>query len=155
MIWRLAAYIGFGLTAGIVGMWMSERTPPVDVLNSQVLTPIVRPGGDLRVQYEAYRRANCRSRFQRTYRDYDNARYALDDIDIWLSPAPIGRDQYVSVIPISPRAAQGQAGFRAITVYICNPLHHIWPIVQIASELSFVIGGEPIMPLAVDPAQRR
>lgn len=144
MMWRIATFSGFGLMAGILGMWASERTPPVDILDAAVLTPFVQPGDDLRLRYTVYRRANCRTKFQRTYRDYQEVRYIVEDVDIWLSPAPLGRDEYVSIIPISPRAAQGQASFRALTVFICNPLHHIWPIVQIAAEGSFVIAGDPV-----------
>lgn len=155
MIWRVLTFTGFGLTAGVIGMWMSERTPPVDILDVQVVTPVVRPGADLRIKYSVYRRANCRSQFQRTYRDYDEVRYALEPVDIWMSPAPLGRDEYVSVVPISPKAAQGQAAFRAITVYVCNPIHNVWPIVQVAAEASFVIAGPPLAAPLPDPVQRR
>lgn len=149
MIWRIATFAGFGLTFGIIGFWMSERTPPTDILEVEVLTPFVQPGGDLRVRYTVFRRANCRTRFQRTYRDYDGVRFAAEDIDLAISPAPLGRDTYVQLVPISQRAGQGEASMRAINVYYCNPLHVLvsWPIVQVAADVAFVISGDPVQSL--------
>lgn len=143
MMWKVTTAIGLCIGAGVLGFWLSERTPPIDIYDVDLLTPIVRPGGDLKVRYYVYRRDNCRTKFQRTYRDSEGVRYALEDVDIWLSPSPLGRDEYVSLIPISPRASQGQAKFRAITVYVCNPVHLVWPIVQTPQEVLFKIEGDP------------
>lgn len=154
MMWRVATFAFTGSVFGLLGFWAGERTPPVDVLDATVLTPVVRPGEDLRIKYTVFRRASCRTKFQRTYRDSENARYTLEDIDIWYSPAPLGHDEYVSLVPISSRAQPGAASFRAITVYICNPIHNIWPITQVSAQVPFRIEGEPTTE-SVETIQRR
>lgn len=143
MIWRVMTAIGFGATAGVLGWWIAQRTPPVDLIEWELLTPVVRPGQDLKVRYSVLRRESCETRYQRTYRDGEGARFVLDE-HILISTGPMGRDSYVSLVTISHRAVQGDATFRGVIMYNCNPVHSIWPIVQVLPPVKFRIEGDPV-----------
>ena len=144
MIWRIFTFTGLSLTAGVLGYWAADRVPPTDIISHRIITPKVRPGEDFKIQYTAYRRVSCHSEFQRVYRDGDGTRFTEPPVNILVSPAPLGHDEYITATPISVKAAPGNASFRAITIYICNPIHKIWPIIQIMPIIEFEIAGEPI-----------
>ena len=58
----------------------------------------------------------------------------------------MGRDEYITLIPISTRAVPGKASFRAVNIYYCNPLHTLWPIVEVLPPAAFEIRGEAVKP---------
>lgn len=147
MIWRALAIFalgGFGITAGALGTWTADRTTPVDVVKVSVLTPQVNPGGELKVEYHVYRRASCRTHLERVLFDSKNVRVPLDPIDFMASPGPIGDETYTSAIKVPRNFAQGRGGYRAITSYICNPVHSLWPIVTVAGDVKFIVAGDPV-----------
>lgn len=154
MIWRVLTFIGVAFTAGVLGTWAGERDTPVYIRSVNVLTPVVRPGADLRIRYHVYRRDNCRTTLQRVLLDHQLTRYILDDIVLWSAPGPLGDDEYTSAVPLPVKFAPGVANYRAVTKYECNPVHYFWPIVRVASDLEFKVEGPPlIVPQVVIPAQ--
>lgn len=156
MMWRVATFIFVGSLAGLLGTWVADRQPPTEIISFKLMTPVVPPGGELKIAYYVFRNRSCATTFQRTYRDGDNppARHALDDIVIASSPANPGWDEYTTVVPISVKAMRGKASYRPIILYRCNPIHLLWPIVQIPGNVDFQIAGEPV-PGALEVIPRR
>lgn len=143
MFWRIATFAAVGGLAGVLGYWVADREVPVVVNDMAMLTPVVAPGGELRVKVWGIRKRSCRSVFQRLYRDGQGARFAPDDIDVRLSTTNFGPDEWVVPVPVSVTAAPGNATFRMLTVYYCNPFHYAFPIIDMQPPISFRIEGPP------------
>jgi hypothetical protein len=154
MFWRLGFFIGFSFIAALLGAWSTDRSSPIDVLKTEVLTPIVGPGGELCISQEFVRRESCRTRLQRVLVDSTRERYVMPDLELWAATGPLGRDVYKTCTPIPLKFAAGPASYRAVTEYVCNPLHNLWPVVRAADEVTFESKGEPrigIPPIEVIP----
>jgi hypothetical protein len=156
MIWRGIGIAGLLVVFGTLGTWLGDRTPPTTVQEIVVMTPQVRLGGDLKIKYKVYRARSCHTLVERIIFDSRRQRYVLEDLTFASSPGPLGPDEYVSIIPIPPRAFNGEARYRAITTYKCNILHHLWPVVGGATaDVTFDIVGEPDPNAPIEVVPRR
>lgn len=143
MFWRTITLIAAGTLSGVLGYWAADRELPVRVTDTVLLTPVVAPGQELRIRVYGFRHKSCRSVFQRLYRDGEGARFIHDDVDIRLSTSNLGQDNWVVPLPISVTAKPGRGIFRMLTQYYCNPLHYIFPLIDMQPPMEFKIEGEP------------
>lgn len=139
MIWRSLTFIGLGLTSGILGMWVAEREPPITIESVEVLTTRVRAGEDFKARFHVTRRKLCAVRVERMLVDGESGRHPLATTDLSGPPGPLGHDSYVSLVSVPEKAAPGHARYRANAIYRCNPLHGLWPIVDVGQDLEFEI----------------
>lgn len=139
MIWRTLTMIGFGLTSGILGIMVGDREPPTVIDRTEVLTPELHPGESLRVRFEVFRRKSCYVRVERMLLDGESARFVLPTTELSGAPGPLGKDMYISVVPIPSDVHPGLGRYRAITTYKCNPMHSLWPIIAVADDVTFTI----------------
>lgn len=140
MIWRALTLTTCGALAGVIGVMIGDREPPTVIDRTEVLTPIVAPGDNLRIHYEVYRRKSCHIRVERMLLDGENARFMLPATELSGAPGPLERDSYVSVIPIPTEVTHGVGRYRAITTYKCNIIHSMfWPITVVGSDVVFEI----------------
>jgi hypothetical protein len=140
MIWRALTLIGCSITAGIAGVMIGDREPPTVIDKTEILTPVVAPGENLRIRYEVYRRRSCHTRVERILLDGENARFVLPVTELSGAPGLLERDAYVSVIPIPTDATRGVGKYRAITTYKCNVIHSLfWPIIVVGNDAVFTI----------------
>jgi hypothetical protein len=148
----VAGFVAFAAAGGTLGLWASDRRLPTVNLETKVLTPVVRPGGELRVEYKVLRyRGDCAINVDRLLFDSTKARYDLPDRSFSGSPGPTGPDTYVVPILIPSSFAQGPATYRIISRYECNAIHRLWPIVTPEASVSFLVEGDP-MPGFVGPS---
>jgi hypothetical protein len=140
MIWRALALVLIGCLSGVLGLWISDRDPPVtQVREREVLTPIVEPGGKLLVRFHLLRKRTCETYIERFLYDGADVRSVLPDQSFKSPPVNPGPEMYVSRIDIPEDASPGYAKYRWSTTFTCNPVHRFFPIVSPINELTFQI----------------
>jgi hypothetical protein len=142
-MWRITAILLFGVLTGLsgfLGLWIADRDPPIALNNSRVMTPVVEPGGQLKVRYGVYRFRSCATHIDRwIFSGEAKVRTTLDDVDYQSSPVPLGPADFVAVVDIPKRIEPGPAVYRIAATYVCNPLHRIWPVKTAPPEIHFEI----------------
>lgn len=115
----------------LIGSWTVDRRTPVDFNQSLVETPVVAPGGILRVHYQVTRHRNCSVHIEQVLFDENGGRYPMPDTVFVVDPGPLGEDAYSVLIPVPSFFQPGQARFRSARAYYCNPLQRFldWPVV--------------------------
>lgn len=58
-------------------------------------------------------------------------------------PGPLGRDWYITTLPIPLNFAPRKARYRVVSSYVCNPIHNISPIVTEARDIEFEVVPYP------------
>jgi len=139
MMWRIASFTLAGGISAVLGFWVIDRNPPSTVIRATVATSDVKPGGDLQVAYEIVRYRSCRTTINRFLIDSTQARFTLDDLRLAGAPGPLGRDWYITTLPIPLNFAPGKARYRVVSSYVCNPIHLISPIITEARDIEFVV----------------
>lgn len=139
MIWKALSVIGFAGTAGLLGVWAGDREPPTVSADLRPVSVEVPPGGELKVRYTVFRTRSCPLRVERMLFDSTGTRYILPSTEFSSAPGPLGNDSYISMVPLPINISPGPARYRAITIYKCNPIHSIWPIVAQAQDVEFMV----------------
>lgn len=132
------AILSLTFWSGMLGLWTAARDTPTVIVSATAEPDVVRAGEDLQIRYLIDRRESCPSTLERMVVDSAKVRFLLDDIDYKAAPGPLGRDEVVIRVPVSPTAAPGPAVYRAIVAYYCNPVHHFWPVTG-TREVRFTI----------------
>lgn len=144
MIWRVVTFATAGLIASTLGYWANDREPPTRLISAEVVTKSVPPGGELRIRYKIERLRSCRMHIDRVLFDHEKVRRDLEDVDYAAAPGSLGDQIYVMSLTIPRNAALGEARFRTITTYYCNPLHSYFsPIIAVDEMVVFEIAGDP------------
>lgn len=129
MLFRVVTYGTAAFIGTMMGIWTIDREPASVTLKTQVLTPSVMPGAELRIRYTVRRARDCGSHFDRVLLDSNRVRVVLPDVSFAKPPAPLGDDTYISTILVPPSFAAGPAIYRVIPSYTCNMIHRLfWPI---------------------------
>jgi hypothetical protein len=142
-LWRILVLIATGALAATAGLWASDRTSPTQVIIARAETPVVAPGGVLKIHYEVFRLRSCAVRVDRLLFDADRVRVSLEDQEFAGAPGPLGHDSYTTTITIPRSFAQGPGRYTAISRYECNLLHKAWPIVVGGVDVEFMVSGDP------------
>lgn len=145
-----------GGVSAIVGLWVQDTSPPIAPMSVTPVQSIVAPGETLRIRYDVERYRSCASRIDRILLDSDKIRFTLEDLDYAAAPGPLGRDTFITDVPIPRGFSQGPAVYRVITRYECNLLHRVWPIVLMRDIPFEVRGPAPIeaLPIPIEPVPR-
>ena len=139
MIWRVPALILIGLASGIVGLWVADRQPPTaQTQMRELLTPVVPAGGALLIRYHLQRFKLCRTTVERTITDATGIRYVLDPLSFSSLPAHVGPESYTTKVVIPKDVNPGNARYRSMATYVCNPIHSLfWPVTSQVTEVDF------------------
>lgn len=143
MIWRIITVATFGTIGALLGFWSTDREPPTRFIRTEVLTPVIQPGGELRIRYEVQRLRSCKTHVDRVLFDADRVRRDLDDIDYAAAPGPLGESTFILSINIPRNFAQGVGTYKTIFSYSCNPIQANYPIIVPAETIQFTVKGEP------------
>lgn len=128
------------VVAGILGAFVADRSPPITVILSEIITPVVAPGGDLRLRFTLARARSCATHVDRVMRDSAGNREILDDVDLRASPGALGTDTFITSIKVPLTFVPGPALYVATTQYRCNLVHELWPITVPPREIGFTVG---------------
>lgn len=141
MLLRVLIFGIAGGVAGVLGMWTADREPPVRLNDFKVLTPIVSPGGELKIRYDVTRFRYCKVKIERLLVDDADVKYSLDGAFYEAYPGPLGREIYTIPVKIPEKANLGAAEYRTTATYYCNPLHSwFYPIRTVGPVVTFVVG---------------
>lgn len=134
----LFAILAAALVGGSSGVWLVDRDLPVVINSAETATPIVKPGGELRIEYTLLRKRSCEVTSDRFIIDAHKVRFELPDLNI-KSGLQTGPDHYIVPVEVKPEAALGPATYRTITSYVCNPIQRLFPIEAGQRDINFVI----------------
>lgn len=119
MRWRIPALILIGICSGWLGVWSADRSPPAIIKRMTVLTPQVKPGGELRIEFEVEHRGTCPLHVEHYLIDAKMARTILPDLDFATIPTD---DVHVEKYTLPMDFAPGKGCYRRISSYTCNPV---------------------------------
>lgn len=139
MMFRAVFYGTAALVGATLGLWTIEREPPVVTLRTELSTPTVAPGGDLKIKLTVRRTKSCVTHVDRMLFDAEKARFPLPDLDYKKAPGPLGDDTYMTVIPVPEQMGEGPALYRSISSYQCNLVHLLWPVSLEPIDVPFVV----------------
>ena len=130
--------------SGLLCYWLSDRHIPVDVIKTEVITPVVKPGGKLIVRQTVRYTRECRGHVDRLLYDQHTHRKFLTDVDYERPPRGLGEFVITFVEDVPSYFGAGDAWYRAIPVYSCNPVHaYLWPLTRGETVIRFRIEGTP------------
>jgi hypothetical protein len=135
----------------LIGTWAFDRQTPVTFHEAIVETPVVQPGGILRVAYKVTRTRNCSVHIEQVLFDENGGRYPMADTFFLVDPGPLGEDAYAVLVPVPSFFHVGKGRFRSARAYFCNPLQRFfnWPVVippyeGKANDVPFRVGFNPV-----------
>ena len=131
----------FIVGAGALGWMATDRDLPVDIVESRLTTPTVRPGENMERFIRFVQNRRCYLHSDRAIFDAKGVRHLLPPIEFKAGNlGAVGVEQrYVIQIPIPHEIAFGPARFEASTVYRCNLLHWVWPIYAPYTSIDFTV----------------
>lgn len=129
-----AIFAPMALLAGLLGMWIGDRTPPGRLVSAKVVTPNVEPGGTFQIRFEVDRERSCETQVDRMLVDADGHREPLPDIN---NAQPLGPKAYIATAEVPYYFVRGRARYITATTYVCNPLHRWFPISAGVREFEF------------------
>lgn len=129
-------------TAGTLAWFAADRSVPVEVLSSEVLTPRVRPGDKLVIRQRLRYIRNCSAHIDRVLYDSHTHREFLRDVDYEYPPLGLGTRTITFEEEVPANFGPGPGEYRALPAYHCNPLQkYYWPITRPETVLRFEIAG--------------
>lgn len=139
--YRLAVYLFVAVLWGLggtLGYFATDREMPTVIISAEPVTPVVAPGGELRVDYVVRRHRSCAVTVDRFIIDRFNTRYELDDLNV-NAGLPLGEDRFVQPVRVPPGVEPGPAKYRTSSTYTCNPLQRLWPITGGTRDIAFLV----------------
>lgn len=130
--------------SAVLGYWFQDREAPTDIKDLHAATQIVKPGGVLKIRYTLERRKSCHVVVEQLVYDGDGTRMEVLDEDFVSAPGRVGTDTFALAVPIPITATPGNARYRAIRSYFCNPVHtwFNWPVVVQSKDIMFRIDND-------------
>lgn len=124
--------------------WLADRGIPVEVSRTEVLTPVVKPGGKLIIRQTVKYLRDCRGHVDRVLYDAHTHRKFLSDVDCERPPRGLGEHVITFVEDVPSYFEAGDASYRAVPVYACNLVHqYLWPLTRDETVIRFKIEGTP------------
>jgi len=130
--------------SALICWWLGDRHIPVDVLRTEVVTRVVKPGGKLVIRQTIRYTRDCRGHVDRVLYDAHTHRKWLADIDYERPPRGLGEHVVTFVEDVPSYFEPGEATYRAVPVYACNLVHqYIWPLTRDETVIRFRVEGQP------------
>ncbi len=150
MIWRTVGGVVFLLAIlGSInlGLWVSDREPPIEYESAVALSPTVPQGGTLDIEFSVFRKRICPLVTKRWLYDAVGERHSIPQFTTGLRLLA-GRETYRRSITVPTAATPGPARYEVTLDYICNPLQSwIGPIHVVSPPIKFMIIPSETMPL--------
>lgn len=134
ILWTLSVLF-FGsvaLTPALL-IYLYNQQPPVTYSSRKVLTPVVPPGGILKIEISSDLSRKCEAMVFRTIIDSNGALYDLSP-----EARPL-KTNYVIEVPVPLGVMPGPASYSARVEWRCNPVQHWFPQEIIQKNLNFTI----------------
>ncbi|WP_283195477.1 hypothetical protein [Rhizobium sp. AN80A] len=141
-LWRFVGAVVFSLAIlGSVnlGLWVSDREPPIEYESAVALSPTVSQGGTLDIEFSVFRKRICPLVTKRWLYDAVGERHSIPQFTTGLRLLA-GRETYRRSITVPTAATPGPARYEVTLDYICNPLQSwIGPIHVVSPPIKFII----------------
>ena len=132
------------IPSALICWWLADRHIPVDVLKTEVVTPVVKPGGKLIIRQTIRYTRDCRGHVDRVMYDSATHRKWLADVDYERPPRGLGEHVVTFVEDVPSYFEPGPASYRAVPVYACNLVHqYLWPLSRDETVIRFRVEGTP------------
>ena len=145
LVWRLSNIVLVLIALAVLGwgvLQIEDRTLPVQLGTTRLLTPTVAPGGKLRVRYTLLRLRACAVDIGASVFDGADELHSLvtEHRD---ASGPIGFDHVVRSFSVPPDAVPGHARLRVVWSYVCpgNYAQVLSPLPLVFPDLPFTIEG--------------
>jgi hypothetical protein len=142
LAWRSVGAVVFLLAIlGSVnlGLWVSDREPPIEYEAAQALQQSVPQGGTIDIEFSVFRRRICPLMTKRWLYDAAGERHSIPQFTTGLKLLA-GRETYRRSITVPSAATPGPARYEVTLDYICNPLQNwIGPIQVTSPPIKFTI----------------
>lgn len=114
---------------GLVAFWVTDRALPVEVLDTEVVTPEVEPGGKLVIRQTVKYLRDCGAHADRTLWDDHTNRQWLMDIDYEKPPDGLGERPITFKVDVPFHFRPGKGRYQSAPIFWCNPIQkYFWPI---------------------------
>lgn len=144
MIWHAMTLMVVGVTAGYVGFLATDRELPL-ILTKMELVPQERPSRTVYFNYEGFRSRLCDVTVSRFYFDPSRVRLTLSNITYPANTNNVGDDKYRTKMDLPEDATEGDAMYRTVNCYVCNPLQRIVPICAPPRDIKFKVTKEMLL----------
>lgn len=138
------------VVSGILGYWAQDRDDPIVNYRAEIVTPKVEQGGVLKVRHTFDRKRECHVILEQLTYDAEGVRTAHANEDYAVAPGGVGPERFITALKLPITATVGEARYRAIRAYHCNPLQKLLdlPIVVLSPDLTYtVVGRDPGTPV--------
>ncbi|ACK84646.1 hypothetical protein [Methylorubrum extorquens] len=127
-------------TAGVLAWFIADRGLPVDVKETTVLTPVVRPGSKLVIRQRLGCLRNCSAYIDRALFDAQMHRVILPAVRYERPPQGLGPRTITFTVTVREEFGPGAGEYRAALEYHFNPLQrHYWSITRAQNVVRFQI----------------
>ena len=128
-----------------IGIWAFDRAPPFRLINKNSIEAIGHPGEMVNISAEVDRDTGrgCSVSFSRYVYSANGTRYDLEGLQritaVGLKKLEARSPNHLLLAVDLPTTFPiGKAALAVNLEYVCNPLHHIWPI-SVYIELPFEV----------------
>lgn len=135
--WEGVAVAVTVVAVSLCGYWSIIDRQPIGASSSEVLTPVVSPGGEFTIKYHTRWNSTCRVTGYRFVIDSAGQQYMVAPDTRFVSPADT--PEFTISVPIPKAAQPGQAVYRATLFYECNPLQKWFPLERTIADRTFTI----------------
>lgn len=141
--------------AGLCAYWAIVDRHPIRDIESEIVTPIVQPGGVFSIRYHVRWSSECKVTGYRFLIDSAGQQYTIAPDSRYVHPAD--EPDFFINIPISESARPGPAFYRATILYECNPLQRLFPLTNVIDPVRFLItaSAESALPPSADCTEER
>lgn len=122
-----------------LGVMVVDREPPLTYQSAHAVTPEVRRGGTIDVEFNVIRNRICPVNVKRWLYDAAGQRHSVPQYTVG-ADLTAGRETYRRSITIPTSVALGAARYEVVLEYTCNPLQKlIGPTTVVSPPIEFVI----------------
>lgn len=139
MIYRITTAIAAMSLAGWLGLVVGDRSSPTTVESARLLTPVVKPGGELLTERTIYRHKLCFTRITRFMFDSRGVRFDLSEQTYSNGTGTLGRETFIGRQPVHKDMAPGPARYVALPCYRCSWAQWLWPLCEAPREQRFTV----------------
>jgi hypothetical protein len=127
--------------SALLGWWVVDNNEPIEIISVSAMTPQIKAGETLKVRFNIERKRRCHVRVDHIVFDSDRLRVARSDEDFLAGSGPVGPDFFAVSFPLPLQLSSGDAVYRSVRAYYCNPLQHLldMPIKVFTPDVKFVI----------------
>lgn len=148
--WEGVAVAVTVVAVSLGGYWSIIDRQPIGASRSEVLTPVVSPGGEFTIKYHTQWNSTCRVTGYRFVIDSAGQQYMVAPDTRFV--APTDSPEFTISVPIPKAAQPGQAVYRATLFYECNPLQKWFPLERSIADRTFtILPPEPQAEVGVNP----